>query len=205
MGVPIPTWLEANPDEAGGAPVAKPKPPQTRVPFTPVRQDKLVCTLQEVEANLASKEFALLDARPQGRFEGTGLEPYDGVQNGHIPGALNVPFRSLIETGGTYKEPSKLKATLAEAGVPEDMPLVVYCGSGVQAAIIAVALDALGRESALYDGSWAEWGRDGSGRPIVGEYGEDGRRRLAGAPPPPHPPTPPPPCVFCSHEHPIFP
>ena len=160
MGVPIPTWLEANPDEAGGAPLAKPKPPQTRVPFTPVRRDELVCSLKEVEANLASKEFALLDARPQGRFEGTGLEPYDGVQNGHIPGALNVPFRSLIETGGTYKEPSKLKATLAEAGVPEDMPLVVYCGSGVQAAIIAVALDALGRESALYDGSWAEWGSD---------------------------------------------
>ena len=185
MGVPIPTWLEANPDEAGGAPLAKPKPPKTRVPFTPVRRDELVCSLKEVEANLASKEFALLDARPQGRFEGTGLEPYDGVQNGHIPGALNVPFRSLIETGGTYKEPSKLKAALAEAGVPEDMPLVVYCGSGVQAAIIAVALDALGRESALYDGSWAEWGRDGSGRPIVGEYGEDGRRRLAGAPPPP--------------------
>lgn len=52
-----------------------------------------------------------------------------------------------------------------------------------QAAVVALALDTLGREAALYDGSWAEWGKEGSGRPIIGEYDDDSRRRLAGAPP----------------------
>jgi thiosulfate/3-mercaptopyruvate sulfurtransferase len=38
-------------------------------------------------------------------------------------------------------------------------PIVTTCGSGVSALVLTLALYRLGvRGSALYDGSWAEWG-----------------------------------------------
>ena len=46
----------------------------------------------------------------------------------------------------------------AKCGVDLDAPIVATCGSGVTGATIAFALHLLGREAALYDGSWSEWG-----------------------------------------------
>ena len=55
--------------------------------------------LAEVKAALGN--IQILDARSPSRFTGEEKEPRPGVRSGHMPGAANVHFRSLITAGGT--------------------------------------------------------------------------------------------------------
>ena len=75
-----------------------------------------------------------------------------------MPGALNVPATAVVENG-SLASADKLKAAFEAGGVDLDKPIITSCGSGLTAAILWLALDALGTEpKALYDGSWSEWG-----------------------------------------------
>jgi thiosulfate/3-mercaptopyruvate sulfurtransferase len=75
-----------------------------------------------------------------------------------MPGALNLPFANLIENGRLVSR-ERIAAAFGAAGVDLDKPVITTCGSGVTAAILTFALDALGRNpGSLYDGSWSEWG-----------------------------------------------
>jgi thiosulfate/3-mercaptopyruvate sulfurtransferase len=86
-------------------------------------------------------------------------EPRPGLRSGHIPGSKSVPFDTLLNADGTMKDPSALKAVFDAAGVDLAKPVITSCGSGVTAAVLALALERIGhRNWALYDGSWAEWG-----------------------------------------------
>jgi thiosulfate/3-mercaptopyruvate sulfurtransferase len=76
-----------------------------------------------------------------------------------MPGARNVPWNGLINPDGTMKPAGEIRAAFEGAGVDLDDPIVTTCGSGVSAALLALALARLGREDvAVYDGSWTEWG-----------------------------------------------
>ena len=60
-----------------------------------------------------------------------------------------------------------LRAAFANAGVKLDAPIVTSCGSGVSAGVLTLALYRLGiTDTALYDGSWSEWGQAG-GPPVA--------------------------------------
>ena len=75
-----------------------------------------------------------------------------------MPGSLNVPFADVVEHG-RLKPPDVLRAVFAEHKVDLGKPIITTCGSGVSAAILALAVEeAGGRIAGLYDGSWAEWG-----------------------------------------------
>lgn len=113
----------------------------------------------QLVANLASGAEQIVDARARGRFEGTVAEPWPGRRSGRIPGSLNVPFTDLINPDGTMKAAAELRAILSGANVDLQRPIVTTCGSGVTAATVTLALARLGIDNtALYDGSWAEWG-----------------------------------------------
>jgi thiosulfate/3-mercaptopyruvate sulfurtransferase len=110
--------------------------------------------------NLRTKNEQLVDARPRPRFEGAVAEPWPGRRSGHIPGSRNVPYAELFDAKtGAMKPLEELRKAFAGAGVDMTRPIVTTCGSGVSALVLTLALYRLGvRGTALYDGSWAEWG-----------------------------------------------
>jgi thiosulfate/3-mercaptopyruvate sulfurtransferase len=118
--------------------------------------------LARVAAGVVEGSLQLVDARPAARFRGEAPEPRPWVRTGRIPGSLNLPSGELIDDG-RLKDAAALRQAFIDAGVDLDRPITTSCGSGVNAAILSLALDIIGvKGTALYDGSWTDWGtRDG--------------------------------------------
>jgi thiosulfate/3-mercaptopyruvate sulfurtransferase len=122
-------------------------------------QNQLVRDVTQVAQASKLRDPQILDARAAARFRGEAPEPREGLRAGHIPGARNLPFGTLLNEDKTMKERAELRAAFEAAGIDLDRPVITTCGSGVTAAILALALERLGHhEWSLYDGSWAEWG-----------------------------------------------
>lgn len=145
--------LEGRPTESGKV---TPNPGKFSAKFDP----SYIRSQAQVLANIESKTEQLVDARPRGRFEGTAPEPRPESRSGHIPGSRNVPYAELFDAAtGAMKPLEELRNAFAGAGVELNKPIVTTCGSGVSALVLTLALYRLGvRGSALYDGSWSEWG-----------------------------------------------
>jgi len=127
--------------------------------ITVQRQNQLVKDVTQVAHSSKLREAEIIDARPAARFTGEAPEPRPGLRAGHIPGAKNVPYATLLNADGTMKSLADLRAVFEGAGVDLSKPAITSCGSGVTAAILSLALERLGhRNHSLYDGSWAEWG-----------------------------------------------
>jgi thiosulfate/3-mercaptopyruvate sulfurtransferase len=121
-----------------------------------------VKTLSDVSTAIRQGTAQIADARSATRFRGEEPEPRPGVRPGHMPGAANVHYASLLNVDGTLKSGSELKAIFEQAELDLNRPIITSCGSGVTAAILSLALSELGDKShSLYDGSWAEWGASG--------------------------------------------
>ena len=129
--------------------------------FTAWQDDSAVRTKADVLANLDSKAAQVVDARGAARWAGTDPDPRPGIAAGHIPGSFNVPHTALYNANGTFKDKAGLTAAFADAGVDLNRPVVTSCGSGITASVLLFALDLIGKQdTALYDGSWSEWGAD---------------------------------------------
>ncbi|GAA2014004.1 sulfurtransferase [Nakamurella flavida] len=105
----------------------------------------------------------LLDARAAARYRGE-VEPIDPAA-GHIPGAVNLPYASLIGPDGTMRPAAELRAAFAAAGVDGSTPAGASCGSGVTACHLVLAAAVAGVQLALYPGSWSQW--CAAGRPVA--------------------------------------
>jgi len=148
----LPNWkAEGRPLEKGDAKPAARK-------FNAEMNVGPVAMLADVRMALSGDSVQVVDARSPERFAGKAPEPRPGLRSGHMPRSFNVPYGRLIENGRLASR-ARIEAAFTDAGVDLDKPIITSCGSGLTAAILTFALDAIGREpKGLYDGSWAEWG-----------------------------------------------
>ncbi len=108
----------------------------------------------------------VIDARASERYCGD-VEPMDPVA-GHIPGAVNIPTLGILDPDSRF-DPERLRRMLRDLGVDPHAPTAVYCGSGVQAAHLALAMEVADpdrRPPAVYVGSWSDWVSD-EARPVA--------------------------------------
>lgn len=143
--------------------------------FTARPREGMLVGSGAVAAALADPGSAVLDARSRERFAGTVAEPRPGLRRGHMPGALNLPFGEIQRDGRMLPAPELRAVFGALLGErkrkrePDSEPerLVVSCGSGVTACVLALGAELAGyTEVSVYDGSWSEWGRP-SELPVV--------------------------------------
>ncbi|XP_049677808.1 thiosulfate sulfurtransferase [Accipiter gentilis] len=116
----------------------------------------LLKTFEEMMQNVGSLRFQVVDSRSEGRFRGTELD--QGLESGHIPGAVNIPFHSFLTETGHEKSIEEIQQIFREKEIDLSKPLTATCRKGVTACHIALAAYLCGkRDVAIYDGSWSEW------------------------------------------------
>ena len=149
----LPKW------QAEGHPVEDMAPVIKDRHLTARFQNHLVRDVTQVSQASKLGSIQIVDARAAGRFKGEAPEPREGMRPGHIPGARNVPYDTLLNANKTMKTPDETRVVFEAAGVDLTKPIITSCGSGITAAILALALERMGHDQwSLYDGSWSEWG-----------------------------------------------
>lgn len=146
----LPAWMAEK--RSVTTEVIAPKPGK----FTLRPNSKLVVDVTWVSANLKKPGVAILDARDGKFYDGTekGMMP----RAGHIPGAKNIPFGSLVyESDNKFKSPEALHQLFANVNVKDNHTVVTYCHIGQQASLLYFVARYLGYDTHLYDGSFQDW------------------------------------------------
>ena len=122
---------------------------------------ELVKNKQEIDKNISSKEFKVIDARSKDRFEGKVPEPRKGLKTGSIKNSFCLPFSDLINDDNTFVDKDKILEKFKSTKCDLDANLVFSCGSGVTASVLALAYSLIDNKymPKVYDGSWSEYGK----------------------------------------------
>lgn len=130
--------------------------PIPAVTFSPNIQPELRVEWQDVLAFIEQDGPQIVDARDAEAFAGSVQR---GSRGGHIPGALHLSAKDMINDDGTWKSEDELRALASESGVDLNRPVVAYCNGGVTATQLMFGLQRAGATQLTnYDGSWNEWG-----------------------------------------------
>lgn len=109
-----------------------------------------------VNNNSVTQKSLLVDARSEGRFNGTTPDPREGIRSGSIPNSINLHYATVLENN-KFKSKTALTQIFSKI-YAENKPLVFTCGSGITACILLLASELVSEQkSSVYDGSWTEW------------------------------------------------
>jgi thiosulfate/3-mercaptopyruvate sulfurtransferase len=123
----------------------------------PCPQTDVIASVDYVKANLKHAGVAIVDARAPEFYKG---EKASMNHTGHIPGAGNITFSTVVDAQGKLKPVPVLQDMYRAAGVKQGDRVVSYCHIGQQASVIYFVSRYLGYDARMYDGSWQEWSRN---------------------------------------------
>ena len=125
------------------------------------KNDKILADKELILNNLENPDVVIIDARPEEQYDGSEEDP-NSPRDGHIEGAVNLPFYNLQqeENSNLFKSDNELIDLFEELGIIKSTSLIVYCGSGVWASPVYFIASYLGYDVKLYDASFQEWGND---------------------------------------------
>ncbi len=125
--------------------------------FTPRLNAQRVATAAQIQQQMPAKGISLVDVRPDPEFTGSDGGMGGRHAAGHIDGAQQLTWNSLVSADGTFLPPDQLKARLEGAGVLPGRPVVAYCMVGMRASVVYFTSRYLGYDARLYDGSIMDW------------------------------------------------
>ncbi|EAR11865.1 Rhodanese-related sulfurtransferase [Polaribacter irgensii 23-P] len=124
--------------------------------FKALPNDDFIKSYQDIINNVNTRSFTVIDARSEGRFNGTEKEPRKHLKSGHIPNSVNIPYPLVLDEG-KFRTTSELKE-IFKTPCPDNKNIIYSCGSGLTACIVMLAGEILNKKGLhIYDGSWSEW------------------------------------------------
>ena len=148
-------WMQLN------FPIENIKSFHTKTTFYSQYRPELFFDLKQMIDAQQTGSWQIIDARSADSFFGQRPLTNPSFQPGHIPHSINIPYAQLTDPDQqTLISKPKIQKLFEDADINLSLPIVTTCGSGVSAAVLALALYQIGfPEIPIYDGSWAEWGR----------------------------------------------
>jgi len=123
--------------------------------FVVQRTDRWDIDRDTLRASLGADHVAIIDCREAREYE--GATPYGEPRGGHIPAAVHLYYKELMDAAGSLLPPDAIRARLQKAGVRPEAEIISYCTAGVRSAWVTVVLVHLGRRAKSYSGSICEW------------------------------------------------
>ncbi len=142
--------------KAARKPVTKNPTKITATTFTPKVDKSKIATITQVKAAFGNAEIAIVDARTPEEFKGATTTD---LRKGHIPGAINIQHKSMLDAKGKLKPVSELQKIFDASGITKDKEVILYCESSVRAGILYFVLTStLNYQNVkVYDGAYLEW------------------------------------------------
>lgn len=139
---------------ASNYPVTDNIPDKRNGEFTLGLQPHMIVDRESVKNRKDLSQAVLVDSRDSDRYQGI-REPIDKIA-GHIPGAINYPWKEVTDSEGYLLPQQKQCNRWSE--LENNQEIMVYCGSGVTACVNLLSLELAGiRKAKLYPGSWSDW------------------------------------------------
>ncbi|HUH67362.1 MAG TPA: sulfurtransferase [Syntrophales bacterium] len=138
-------------------PLSKEFPKTARSDFSTRVVSDFYIEYEEFRAIKDRKDVLVLDARPPDVYEGQSF----WIKPGHIPGAVNVPWASLMTdtNKSLLKSDDEISAILSANGVGPDKTIICMCGTGREATNEFILFKWYFNypNVRIYEGSFTEW------------------------------------------------
>lgn len=157
LGAPNVKMLNGNMTawKAGRKPITGAPKKLPAATFTPKVDAAQLATMDEVKKAIGNASYVIVDARTPEEHAGTAETE---LRPGHIPGAVNVNYETVMDSKGLLKSNDALKAMFESKGITPDKTAIVYCETSVRAGIVYLTLKGLGYPNVkVYDGAYLEW------------------------------------------------